>query len=94
MSSVDLRINRAQFLTAWAVSYERAYVLFHIFPHLVKTKKSSEGTVVKAATLVEEDEDDDDKTSLIIVNGRAISVRFGHNRDSASANSLSDLLTK
>ena len=43
---------------------------------------------VKAATLVEEDEDDDDKTSLVIVNGRAISVRFGHNRDSASANSL------
>ena len=49
---------------------------------------------VKAATLVEEDEDDDEKTSLVIVNGRAISVRFGHERDSASANSLSDPLTK
>ena len=69
-------------------------MLFHIFPHLVQTVQPSEGTVVKAATLVEEDEDDDDKTSLIIVNGRAISVRFGHNRDSASANLLSDPLTK
>ena len=49
---------------------------------------------VKAATLVEEDEDNDDKISLVIVNGRAVSVRFGHNRDSASANSLSDPLTK
>ena len=45
---------------------------------------------VKAATLVEEDEDDDEQPSLIIVNGRAISVRFGHKRDSASASSLSD----
>ena len=49
---------------------------------------------VKAATLVEEDEDDDEQLSLTIVNGRAISVRFGHKRDSASANSLSDPLTK
>ena len=49
---------------------------------------------VKAATLVEEDEDDDEKTSLAIVNGRAISERFGHKRDSASANLLSDPLTK
>ena len=47
---------------------------------------------VKAATLVEEDEDDDEKTSPVIVNGRAISDSFGHNRDSASANSLSDPL--
>ena len=45
-------------------------------------------------TLVEEDEDDDEQTSLTIVNGRAISVRFGHKRDSASANSLSYALTK
>ena len=49
---------------------------------------------VKVATLVEEDEDDDEKTSQVIVNGRAISDRFGHYRDSASANSLSDPLTK
>ena len=49
---------------------------------------------VKAATLVEEDEADDEETSLVIVKGRAISVRFGHNRDSASASSLSDPLTK
>ena len=42
----------------------------------------------------DEDDDDDEKTSLVIVNGRAISVRFGHKRDSASANSLSDPLTK
>ena len=49
---------------------------------------------VKAATLVKEDEDDDEKTSLVIVNGRAISDRFGHNRDSASANSLSCGLTE
>ena len=43
----------------------------------------------------EEEEDDDDLSpSYRIVKGRAISVWFGHNRESASANSLSDLLTK
>ena len=39
----------------------------------------------------DEDEDDDDKTSLVIVNGRAISVRFGHKRDSASDSAVASL---
>ena len=43
----------------------------------------------------EEEEDDDDLSpSCRIVKGRAISVWFRHNRESASANSLSNLLTK
>ena len=43
----------------------------------------------------EEEKDDDDLSpSYRIVKGRAISVRSGHNRESASANSLSDPLTK
>ena len=51
---------------------------------------------VKAETAEDDDEEDDGGVSLsdLIVLGRAISVRFGHNRDRASASSLSDPLTK
>ena len=50
---------------------------------------------VKAETVEDDDEEDDDDVSPsdLIVSGRAISVRFGHNRDRASASSLSVPLT-